>query len=155
MIDIARKFNAENYFQCSSYYLPLQDRSIHLILMSRFCFHFQDQSPFFHEAVRVLIPNGYFIVDMYHYTPRSRFPFLQNLRGGQTFTHSCESIYNMAESAGLQISKSFSVFFLPPYFYSFMPLILVQWLERIADKFAPGYKSKSYYLLRKKETIWE
>jgi len=147
MLELAKRFKAEKYLECSADSLPIGDNSIDLVLMSRFCFHFNDPSPFIFEMARVLKDGGYLLTDVYNWTPRSILPNF--LYGGKTHTHNRTDVEAIANKCGLQIIKSKGLFFLPAYIYSLMPLFLANLIEKITGKLFPNCKSKTYYLLKK------
>jgi len=129
--------------------LPLADGSIDFWLMSRFCFHFADPLPFIQEAGRILAPGGLLLLDVYRWTPRSWIPGRQAFLGGRTFLHDRKLVRRWAEQTGLVIQAELPVFAVAPYLYGFLPLWLVRSVEAVADRLAPGFKAKSYFLLRK------
>jgi SAM-dependent methyltransferase len=144
MLDYARRHKALGYLQGSADHLPLEEASVQVWLMSRFCFHFPDPSPFFFEAARVLAPGGVLILDAYNWTPRSWIPGQQAFLGGRTAIHSRAAIQLWANSAGLMLEETVSVFAVAPYIYSFLPLWLTRTVEAIAEALAPGHKTKTY-----------
>lgn len=148
MLEIARRHGAEEYIRCSADRLPVSDASVDFWVMSRFCFHFRALEPFFAEAARVIKPGGSLAFDVFNWSPRSLCPGF--LLGGRTYNHGPAVIAGLMSRHGFEIALRESAFFVPTYVAGYLPNGLVIRLERLADRFMPRAKTKSYYLARRK-----
>lgn len=149
MLAHAARFKADKYLRKSAENLGLEDGSVDVWLMSRFCFHFDDPSPFLKEASRVLKDNGFLIADFYNWTPRSWIPGKQSWLGGRTYLHSKSAVSEMAAENGFSIIEAIPVFAIAPYLYGFTPSIVPIAIESLSNFFPSGLKTKTYYLLKK------
>jgi len=147
MLELAKRYEADQYLECSAESIPITSGTVDLVLMSRFCFHFKDPSPFICEMARVLKDGGYLLADFYNWTPRRFLPDF--LYGGKTYTHNQTEVQAIAKKYGLEIVKVKALFFLPPYIYSLLPFGVAVFIENVSEKYFPRIKSKTYYLLKK------
>ena len=147
MLELAMRYKANQYLECGADSIPIASGTANLVLMSRFCFHFKDPSPFICEMARVLKDDGYLLADFYNWTPRRFLPDF--LYGGKTFTHNKAEVQAIAKKYGFEIVKVKALFFLPPYVYSLLPLRVTVFVESFTEKHFPRTKSKTYYLLKK------
>lgn len=148
MLKIASRYNAEEFIESSAEDISVLDDSIDFWVSSRFFFHFSDLDPFFSEADRVIKSGGFFAFDVFSWSPRSLLP--KFLLGGKTYNHKEDCIILLSRKYGFDVVVSKKAFLIPTYIASFLPNIVVTLIENISDKIAPNFKTKNYYLLRKK-----
>lgn len=148
MLEIAKKYSAQQYIEASADKLPLENASVDFWLMSRFCFHFDSLDVFFEECVRVIKPGGYLAFDVFNFSPRSLLP--EFLLGGRTFNHRLNRIRKLCVKHGFEIVLRENNFFIPTYISGFLPNIFVKAVEKLTHVILRFAKTKSYYLLRRK-----
>jgi|TARA_B100000315_G_scaffold260353_1_gene321077 ubiquinone/menaquinone biosynthesis C-methylase UbiE len=150
MLKKAGQHRASSYYLADAMHLALLSESIDLILCVRFLFHHRDLSPFFKEMSRILKPGGVLISDVYNWTPRVLIPGNQETMGGRVYLHRKKKITEFAFRHGFEIVSNRGLFFITPFVYRFMPLLLVKFIETIGHIIFFGHKTKTYYLLRKR-----
>jgi ubiquinone/menaquinone biosynthesis C-methylase UbiE len=147
MLKNASRFKAKKFIRSSAEKLPIEENSIDFWISSRFFFHFMDLDVFFKEANRVLKPGGYFVFDVFNWSPRSLLP--EFLMGGQTYNHKQNYIKSLSIKYHFDILEDKQAFFIPTYIASFMPNLLVTFIEDLLDRISFKFKTKSYFLLVK------
>ena len=143
-----KKFPKFNYIDCSADNLNLKQNSVDIFLSLRFLFHFNDVSIFFKESGRVLKKNGYYIFDVFNWSPRTLFA--NKFIGGKTFNLRRKKIEEYSKINGFEIIDVQHCFFIPTYISTFIPNILVKSIEDLANLILPKkFRTKSFYLLKK------
>lgn len=119
------------------------------IVSSRFLFHSDDQDKLFSEFSRLLAPQGYLILDVLRWSPRSWTQLFSNKLGGKIYTNSDASIHILAKAHGFEVQASQSILVFPSFVYNFIPRFLMRPLQWLEPKWPAGLKSKKVWMLRK------
>ncbi len=143
-----RKFNDVEFQKSSADNLNLKDDSVNIFTSIRFLFHFNELDSFFSEANRVICLNGYYIFDVFNWSPRSFFN--NKFIGGKTFNHNIYYIKKMCDKYNFEIIKSENCFFIPTYIATFLPNFFVTLVETVIKRlFNNKLGTKCFYLLKK------
>lgn len=142
------KFSEIIFMNSSADKLNVQSNSIEIYTSIRFFFHFENLDNFFLEANRVLKNGGYYIFDVFNWSPRTLFK--NSFIGGKTFNHRKDYIDNLCQKNNFQLIKLQKCFFIPTYISTFLPNIFVMCIEYVVDKiFFSKLSTKTFYLLKK------
>ena len=151
MLNYASGLYDYNVVRCDAFKVPFSDNVFDLILSSRFIPHVDNLEEVLVEFYRVLKPDGILIFDSYNWTPRTVFPFLQNILGGRMYLHRKNEVGKISSKLNLKVSLMVHKFILPPYLYQFAPLFLIRFIEKIFSNITFFPRVRTYYALRKQE----
>ena len=112
-----KKFPDVKTLNSSADQIKTKSNSINVFVSIRFLFHFKNLNPFFAEARRVLGPNGYYLFDVFNWSPRSllKYKFL----GGKTFNHNLKYISKMCKKYKFEIIKKKKLLFNSHIYFNF------------------------------------
>ncbi len=128
-----------------------QDNSFDCLISFRFVFHYQEISPFFKEAARLLMPNGLFIFDTYRWSPYQILGLFSKKYRKRVFIHSNKELREKLKQAGLEVITVKSCFLFTPLLYRFLPLFLTLILEQIEKITPQRLLVRSIYKVKKNE----
>ena len=148
MLKNASRYKAEEFIKSSAEDIPIEKKSVNFWISSRFFFHFENLDSFFKEADRVIKPEGFFVFDVFNWSPRSLLP--EFILGGKTYNHQLDYIRQLSNKYNFNIVEVRYAFFIPTYIASFIPNFFTVFIENLVDKVAPKWKTKSYFLLVKR-----
>jgi len=131
------------------YSTTFPSQTFSVILSSRFLFHSDDQDRLFSEFERLLTRQGYLIFDGLRWSPRTWTRLFSQTLGGNIYTNSDKSIYELASSHGFEVVKSKSILMLPSFLYNFVPSFLMRPLEWFESIWPSQLKTKTVWVLRK------
>ncbi|MFV8454725.1 class I SAM-dependent methyltransferase [Vibrio owensii] len=131
------------------YSTTFPEQMFSVILSSRFLFHCDDQDKLFSEYERLLMPKGYLILDALRWSPRTWTLLFSKRLGGEIYTNSDKSIYELANDHGFEVVDSQSILIFPSYVYNFIPSFLMQPLEWVESIWPNRLKTKTVWILKK------
>ena len=115
---------------------PFENEMFDVVVSLRFLFHYSDINIFFKEVYRILKPGGVFICQTYRWSPLAWDIPVPLMVGGKIHIHSDNKMQKLFYKTGLKVIEQKSIFLFSPFFYKYLPFIIVKALD-IFERIVP------------------
>jgi 2-polyprenyl-3-methyl-5-hydroxy-6-metoxy-1,4-benzoquinol methylase len=147
MLELARSRGLTKVTQGDLFSASLEHDSFDCAVSLRFFFHFKELRAVLEHVFAALKPGGIYVFDTYNHSPRAWLPFVGEQ--GRVYLHAPADIMRLARAAGFELVRQVPCYVFSPLLYRFLPLPVVQALDRFEPQLPDGWLARVFWKLQK------
>jgi ubiquinone/menaquinone biosynthesis C-methylase UbiE len=147
MLELCRSRGLSQLSQADVFTTPLPEAAFDSAVSLRFFFHFRDVRPVLDNVFRALRPGGTYVFDTFNRSPRAWLPLLPEQ--SRVHLHPPEALLAEATAAGFEVVRQVPCYVFSPLAYRFLPLPLVNALDRLELQLPETWLARVFWQLRR------